>query len=52
MEKTGKFNINLMQVYLSTSSLILLQACEIPNEQTDQSHYTCDDNGEVKCVPG
>lgn len=28
------------------------QACEVPANQNDQSHYTCDDNGEVKCLPG
>lgn len=28
------------------------QACEVPASQNDQSHYTCDDNGEVKCLPG
>lgn len=28
------------------------QACEVPTSQNEQSHYTCDDNGEVKCLPG
>lgn len=28
------------------------QACEVPASQNEQSHYTCDDNGEVKCLPG
>lgn len=28
------------------------QACEIPALQNEQSHYTCDDNGDVKCLPG
>ncbi|KAL0266773.1 UNVERIFIED_CONTAM: hypothetical protein PYX00_009227 [Menopon gallinae] len=28
------------------------QACEIPALQNEHSHYTCDDNGEVKCLPG
>lgn len=28
------------------------QACEVPASQNDQSHYTCTDNGEVKCLPG
>lgn len=30
----------------------VLQACEVPASQNEQSHYTCDDNGEVKCLPG
>lgn len=28
------------------------QACEVPASQNEQSHYTCDDNGELKCLPG
>ena len=28
------------------------QACEVPASQNEQSHYTCDDNGDVKCLPG
>ncbi|KAK6621154.1 hypothetical protein RUM43_011460 [Polyplax serrata] len=28
------------------------QACEIPALQNEHSHYTCGDNGEVKCLPG
>lgn len=28
------------------------QACEVPALQNEQSHYTCDDNGDVKCLPG
>lgn len=28
------------------------QACEIPASQNEQSHYTCDDNGDLKCLPG
>lgn len=28
------------------------QACEVPASQNDESHYTCTDNGEVKCLPG
>lgn len=28
------------------------QACEVPASQNEQSHYTCDDNGEVKCLLG
>lgn len=28
------------------------QACEFPALQNDQSHYTCDDNGDVKCLAG
>ncbi|KAI4458908.1 notch ligand family member [Holotrichia oblita] len=29
-----------------------IQACEIPTSQNEHSHYTCDDDGEVKCLPG
>ncbi|CAH1389799.1 unnamed protein product [Nezara viridula] len=28
------------------------QACEVPASQNQQSHYRCDDNGEVKCLAG
>ncbi|KAH0818842.1 hypothetical protein GEV33_003949 [Tenebrio molitor] len=28
------------------------QACEIPTSQNEHSHYVCDDDGEVKCLPG
>lgn len=28
------------------------QACEIPATQLPNSHYTCDEAGEVKCLPG
>ncbi|KAF5294553.1 hypothetical protein FQR65_LT10745 [Abscondita terminalis] len=28
------------------------QACEIPTSQNEHSHYICDDDGEVKCLPG
>ncbi|XP_001866027.2 delta-like protein 1 [Culex quinquefasciatus] len=28
------------------------QACEIPSSQNEYSHYVCDDNGDVKCLPG
>lgn len=28
------------------------QACEIPASQNEHSHYICDDDGDVKCLPG
>ncbi|XP_058831374.1 delta-like protein 1 [Topomyia yanbarensis] len=28
------------------------QACELPSAQNEYSHYVCDDNGDVKCLPG
>lgn len=28
------------------------QACEIPSSQNEHSHYVCDDDGDVKCLPG
>ncbi|XP_050537689.1 delta-like protein 1 isoform X2 [Daktulosphaira vitifoliae] len=28
------------------------QACEAPATQNESSHYTCDDNGDMKCLPG
>lgn len=28
------------------------QACEIPATQHPNSHYICDEAGEVKCLPG
>lgn len=28
------------------------QACEIPASQHPNSHYICDEAGEVKCLPG
>ena len=28
------------------------QACEIPATQHPNSHYVCDEAGEVKCIPG
>nr|XP_022901552.1 delta-like protein C [Onthophagus taurus] len=28
------------------------QACEIPASRNPHSHYICDDDGEVKCLPG
>ncbi|XKL61856.1 hypothetical protein PGB90_001689 [Kerria lacca] len=28
------------------------QACEAPASQNENSHYTCDDNGDIKCLPG
>ncbi|RZB40241.1 uncharacterized protein BDFB_003922, partial [Asbolus verrucosus] len=30
----------------------LVKACEIPTAQNEHSHYLCDDDGEVKCLPG
>lgn len=30
----------------------IFQACELPSSQNEYSHYTCDDNGDVKCKPG
>lgn len=24
----------------------------MPSSQNEYSHYTCDDNGDVKCLPG
>lgn len=28
------------------------QACELSALQNDNSHYTCNDNGDVKCIAG
>lgn len=28
------------------------QACELSALQNENSHYTCNDNGDVKCSPG
>lgn len=30
----------------------MIQACEVPSSQNEHSHYVCDDNGEVRCLPG
>ncbi|KAF2882049.1 hypothetical protein ILUMI_24121, partial [Ignelater luminosus] len=27
-------------------------ACELPTSQNEHSHYICDDDGDVKCLPG
>lgn len=29
-----------------------MKACELPTSQNEHSHYVCDDDGEVKCLPG
>lgn len=29
-----------------------VKACEAPASQNENSHYTCDDNGDIKCLPG
>lgn len=28
------------------------KACEAPASQNENSHYVCDDNGDIKCLPG
>lgn len=37
---------------LKSRSLCHFQACEMPQSPNSPSHYICDDNGEVKCLPG
>lgn len=36
----------------SWSIYFQMQACELPSNQAENSHYTCDDDGELKCLPG
>jgi len=30
---------------------VLLQACDVPS-RNEYSHYKCDENGDLKCLPG
>ena len=39
----------LLQVQINQFSF---KACEIPSSKNKHSHYVCDDDGEVKCMPG
>lgn len=32
--------------------ILFYQACEIPAAQNEFSHYKCDENGDLKCLPG
>lgn len=56
MEKTSKIFKKLLRTCGQFSYPIPFcpnrQACEIPASQNEQSHYTCDDNGDLKCLPG
>lgn len=51
MEETGNSLLNNISDHINLTKYSS-KACEIPASQNEHSHYICDDDGDVKCLPG